>query len=502
MSENTITGESLTEGGETVFDLVVKNASVVRPNHTDVEVLDIAITGGKFSRIAPAIEEAAIRVIDGSGLHAFPGVVDAHMHFGIYHPLSEDIVTESRTAASGGVTSGISYMRTGKYYLNRGGPYADFMPEVLETSDGNSYIDYGYHVAPMTNEHIGEIPALIERFGVPSFKIFMFYGSHGLHGRSDDQNAFLMTPPGERYDYAHFEFIMRGARAAMDRFPEAADNISVSLHCETAEIMRAYTQMVEEAGDLSGLEAYNAARPPHSEGLAIAIAAYLAHETDFPNINLLHLSSAKAIESAMLMAQTFPKVNFRREVTISHLMTDFEHANGLYGKVNPPLRPQSDVEALWAAIEEGNIDWVISDHACCSDEFKIDADDRENVWLAKSGFGGTEFILPGMVSEAQKRGIPFHRVAELVSWNAAQRYGLGSKGTIEVGYDADLALIDTRETWTVRAEDSESAQGYTPLEGHEIKGKVKHVVLRGSQIVDAGSVVGEPQGQYLFRPMP
>jgi allantoinase len=502
MTEDIIADAGLPERGESMFDLVIKNASVVRPKHRDIEKLDIGITDGKFAHMAPAIEEDSLQTIDGTGLHAFPGVVDAHMHFGIYHPLSEDIVTESKTAATGGVTSGISYMRTGRYYLNKGGPYADFMPEVLETSEGRSFIDYGYHVAPMTNEHISEIPVLIERFGVPSYKIFMFYGSHGLHGRSDDQNAFLMTPPDERYDYAHFEFIMRGARAAMDLFPDAAANISVSLHCETAEIMRAYTKMVEEAGELSGLEAYNAARPPHSEGLAIAVAAYLAHETDFPNINLLHLSSAKAIESAMLMAEAFPEINFRREVTISHLMTDYEHANGLYGKVNPPLRPRSDVEALWAAIEEGNIDWVISDHACCADEFKIDPDDRDNVWLAKSGFGGTEFILPGMVSEAQKRGIPFHRVAELVSWNAAQRYGLRSKGTIEIGYDADVALIDTQETWTVRAEDSESAQGYTPLEGHELTGKVKHVVLRGSQIVDGGVVTGDPQGEYLFRPTP
>jgi allantoinase len=485
-----------------MFDLVVKNVSIVRPNHPDIEVSDIGITDGKFTAIGQTLDDTSAQVIDGTGLHAFPGVVDAHMHLGIYHPLSEDIVTESRTAASGGVTSGISYMRTGKYYLNKGGPYADFMPEVLETSEGNSFIDYGYHVAPMTKEHISEIPVLIERFGIPSYKIFMFYGSHGLHGRSDDQNAFLMTPPDERYDYAHFEFIMRGARAAMDQLPEIADFISVSLHCETAEIMRAYTQMVEEDGELSGLAAYNAARPPHSEGLAIAVAAYLAHATDFPNINLLHLSSAKAIESAMLMAQTFPHVNFRREVTISHLMTDYEHANGLYGKVNPPLRPRSDVEALWSAVADGNIDWVISDHACCADEFKIDADDRDNVWLARSGFGGTEFILPGMVSEAQKRGIPLHRVAELVSWNAAQRYGLRSKGTIEVGYDGDLALIDTRKTWRVRASDSESAQGYTPLEGHELTGKVQHVVLRGNQIVDNGAVIGGPTGRYLPRPTP
>lgn len=484
-----------------MFDLLIKNAHVVRPNHPEVETLDIAIKDGSFARLAPDIDPAeAAAVFDGAGLHAFPGVVDAHMHFGIYHPLVEDIVSESRTAATGGVTSGISYMRTGQYYMNKGGPYAEFLPEVLATSEGRSFIDYGYHVAPMMKQHIDEIPELIERFGIPSYKIYMFYGSHGLHGRSDDQGSFLMTPPDERYDYAHFEFIMRGARAAMDRFPEMAENISVSLHCETAEIMRAYTKMVEEAGELEGLAAYNAARPPHSEGLAIAVAAYLAHETGLPNINLLHLSSAKAIESAMLMANTFPHIDFRREVTISHLLADLDHANGNYGKVNPPIRPRADVEALWEAVFAGNVDWVISDHACCRDELKVDAADRGNVWLAKSGFGGTEFILPGMVSEASKRGLPYHRIAELVSWNAARRYGLKSKGTIEVGYDADVALVDADETWTVRGADSESAQGYTPFEGHELTGRVKHVFLRGEQILAGGAVVGDPAGKYLFRP--
>jgi allantoinase len=484
-----------------MFDLIVKNVNVVRPNDPDVENLDIAIKDGQFVQISADIDASgASEVVDGGGLHAFPGVVDAHMHLGIYHPLATDIVTETRSAATGGVTSGISYMRTGRYYLNKGGPYVDFLPDVMEASEGRSYIDYGYHVAPMMQEHIDEIPVLIDRFGIPSYKIFMFYGSHGLHGRSDDQSAFLMTPPDEKYDYAHFEFIMRGAKAAMDQFPDKADYISVSLHCETAEIMRAYTKMAEENEELSGLAAYNAARPPHSEGLAIAVAAYLAHETQFPNINLLHLSSAKAIESAMLMADTFPHINFRREVTITHLLTDFEGATGIHGKVNPPLRPRSDVEALWEAIEDGNIDWVISDHACCADEVKVDQNDREDVWLAKSGFGGTEFILPGMVSEARKRGLPLHRVAELVSWNAAQRYGLRSKGTIEVGFDADLALVDLDETWTVRANESESAQGYSPLEGHELTGRVKHVFLRGMRMVDDGSVVGNPTGKYLARP--
>lgn len=141
---------------------------------------------------------------------------------------------------------------------------------------GRSFVDYALHLAPMTAEHIDEIPSLVEEFGITSFKIFMFYGGHGLHGRSDDQAEFLMIGPGERYDLAHFEFVMRALARARARF---GDRISLSLHCETAEIMAAYTEMVEREGVLTGLRAYSASRPPHSEGLAITMASYLAHET-------------------------------------------------------------------------------------------------------------------------------------------------------------------------------------------------------------------------------
>src|SRR5690606_19232032 len=233
---------------------------------------------------------------------AFPGLVDPHMHTGIYSPLEQDAVTESRAAAQGGVTSSLNYMRTGGYYLNKGGPYKKFFPEVLGLSDGNFHVDYAYHLAPMDKRHIREIPELIDKFGVTSFKIFMFYGGHGLHGRSDDQADFLMIGPNERYDLAHFEFVMRALTRARARY---GAKISLSLHCETAGIMAAYTEMVERDGTLTGLRAYSASRPPHSEGLAITMASYLAHETGLAGINLLHLSSAKAVDAALRMASAF-----------------------------------------------------------------------------------------------------------------------------------------------------------------------------------------------------
>jgi allantoinase len=483
-------------------ELLVKNVRVVRPDDPDgsqPELLDIAVNDGKITRVAPNLpEDDAARVVDGRGLLAFPGVVDAHQHWGIYNELATDTRTESRASAQGGVTTSLTYMRTGQYYLNRGGSYAEVFPEVLAAAQGRSYVDYGFHLAPMQASHIDEIPALVAEHGVTSFKIFMFYGSHGLHGRSSDQNAFLMIPEGERYDLAHFEFVMRGVQAAREAHPELADQISLSLHCETAEIMTAYTRMVEQAGDLSGLEAYSASRPPHSEGLAVTIASYLAHETGLPTINLLHLSSAKAMEAAMLMARTFPHVDFRREVTIGHLLADVTTADGIGGKVNPPLRPRADVEALWEHLLAGNVSWVVSDHACCKEETKF-GENASDVFAAKSGFGGTEYLLPGLVGEGRKRGLSLSRIAELTAATPARRFGLPTKGDIAPGFDADIALVDPDRSFVVDPADSESTQEYTPFRGMEIGATVASTFLRGELVFQDGKIVGTPGGRYLNR---
>ncbi|HET8879524.1 MAG TPA: dihydroorotase family protein [Arthrobacter sp.] len=481
---------------------LIKNGTVVRPEENapaDGEYLDILITDGTITKIGPNLSADDAEVIDAAGKLVFPGVVDAHQHWGIYNPLGEDTVSESRASAQGGVTSAITYMRTGQYYLNKGGPYSEFYPEVLATSEGKAYIDYAFHLAPMSKQHIEEIPSLVEDHGVTSFKIFMFYGSHGLHGRSTSQSEFLMIPEDENYNLAHFEFVMRGIQAAREKLPELAPHISLSLHCETAEIMSAYTKLVEEEGTLTGLAAYSASRPQHSEGLAVTIASFLADETGLPNINLLHLSSAKALKAAMKMAEAFPHVDFRREVTIGHLLADIDTAHGLGGKVNPPLRPREDVEALWEHMLAGNIDWVVSDHACCKDEQKF-GDDRDDIFAAKSGFGGTEYLLPGLITEGRKRGLSLRRIAELTSSNPASRYGLPGKGRLVEGADADIAIVDPDVVWTVRAEDSESTQEYTPFEGFELGAKVTDTFVRGHRVLTDGVITGEPVGRYLQRP--
>lgn len=485
------------------FDLLIRNVRVIRPKSNEVSLQHIAIKDGRFAAVGPQLAaEDAAAVTDAQGLLGFPGLVDAHMHTGIYNPIAEDALKESRAAAQGGVTSSLNYFRSGQYYMNRGGPYAELFPQLLELSDGRFHVDYAYHLAPMDGQEIGEIEMLIEKYGVTSFKIFMFYGGYGLHGASGHQHEFLMIGPDEKYDLAHFEFVMRGIKKAMERFPQRRPYISLSMHCETAEIMAAYTKLVQQEGRLAGLRAYSAARPPHSEGLAITIASYLAQETECLNINLLHLSSRKAVEAALAMQTAFPQIDFRREVTIAHLCIDYDVKTGVLAKVNPPIRSREDVEFLWKSLLEGKIDWVCSDHACCRHEMKVDGSRPEDVFLAKSGFGGTEYLLSALITEGRKRGLAYNRIAELTSWNPAQRFGLLQKGDIAPGYDADLVLVDPGRSFVVRAAESESGQGYTPFEGLELSGKVLSTYLRGDCIYRDGRLIGAPRGRYLRRPYP
>jgi allantoinase len=486
----------------TQYDTLVKNARIVRPSQDAVVEGDIAIADGSFVAVESGLNAAdAEAVFDADGLLAFPGAIDAHTHVGIYQPPQEDAPTETASAVSGGVTAMLTYVRTGSLYMNRGGPLEEFYPELLEKSRGRYHTDYGYHVSPIEGSQIDEMEYLLTEHGCPNFgEIFMFYGIHGLHGSSDQQREWLMLEEGDRYDLAHFEFICREAARLQEAYPDLAEHIAVSFHCETPELLRAYEEKIQTESELEGLEAYSAARPPHSEAIAISIVGEMANAAGLEEVNILHISSREAVDAAMRVQNSYPGVDFGLETTAGHLLLDHERAPEPWSKVNPPVRSPEDREYLWDRVKDGTLEWVITDNANCPKDMKVNPDDPEDVWTAKAGFAGSEFLLPGIYSEATDRGLGPNRVAELVAGKPAQRFGLHRKGDIAEGFDADLALLDPDKTWTVRADDSLSTQGYTPFEGIEVTGRVKHTFLRGEHVYEDGEGVGSPRGEYLPRP--
>jgi Dihydroorotase and related cyclic amidohydrolases len=262
------------------LDLIIKNAQVVRPWADGLAQMDIAIAGGRIIAVQPNLNADAAPMLDATGLLAFPGAIDAHTHIGIYVPPYEDALTESAAAVSGGVTTLLTYARTGSLYLNRGGSWRTFYPELLRHSEGRYYTDYGYHMSPIQGMHIHEMEYMLCEGGAPNFgEVFMFYGLHGLHGRSDSQAQWLMLDPADHYDLAHFDFICCEAARLQQAHPDLAPYIQVGFHCETPELLRAYEARVkaDPPPGSTPLQQYSAARPPHSEAIAISIVGAMAH---------------------------------------------------------------------------------------------------------------------------------------------------------------------------------------------------------------------------------
>ena len=477
------------------YDLAVINGTLVIPFVGTVRA-DVASRSGKIVRLADEIDPAeADQVIDARGKLVFPGGVDAHFHIGIYRPISEDAESETRSSLVGGVTTVVSYFRTGSHYLNKTGPYREIFPEVLSRTDGHAYTDYGYHLAAMTSQQVEEVDWLVGEMGVASFKYYMFYKTLNLAASSTNAQAYTMS---DVYDLGHLYRFMQAVSAASRKYGRPDARVSLSLHCEQPEIIRTLIDELRARGR-EGLQAYSEARPPFEERLAIAEATLLADQTGCP-VNLLHLSSEEALEGGKKARRDYPDLDVVLETTLHHLCLTYDTAKGgvEWGKVNPPIRTARDNEALWRGVFRGDIQQVVSDHACCMLDMK-----QGGTWEAQPGFGGTALIYPVLVSDGHhKRGLPLHRVAELASANPARTTGLyPRKGTIAVGSDADLTIVDPEHEERVTAERLLSAQDHTTFAGYPLKGWPTHTVRAGRLMYDNGRVVGPPDGQYLKRPV-
>src|SRR2546426_9814320 len=200
-------------------------------------------------------------------------------------------------------------------------PYTTlFRSEVVAATAGHAYTDFGYRLGIMTSEQLDEVDWLVGEQGVGSFKYYMFYKGLNLTSDSTRGSAYTMS---DAYDLGHLYLLMRRVASA-SAGNGARGRVSLSLHCEQAELIRVFIEEVRRSGP-GGLEGYHRARPPLTERLSIAEAMVLADATRCP-VNLLHLSSVEALAAAAQGRREFPHLDIDRKSTrlnSSHLVISY-----------------------------------------------------------------------------------------------------------------------------------------------------------------------------------
>lgn len=476
------------------YDLTVKGGRLVIPKVGIIKA-DVGVSGGKIAGIAEDIPaQGSEDIIDASGKFVFPGAIDTHFHVGIFRPISEDAKSESASAASGGVTTILSFFRTGQDYLNKIGSYRQIFPEVLELSKDSFITDYGYHLAIMTKEQLDEIEWLITDAGVCQFKYYLFYKSLDLSGAGRATDYLMVKEP---LDLGLLYEIMSRVAEVNGKFG-GHGKARVAVHCEDSEVIRVTAAKVRERPSGNITKDYSDSRPGLQEGLAIHEVGFLASRTNCP-VNIVHLSGKEAVDAVREISNLYPKLDILKEATLHHLALSNDNNYGNFAKVNPPIRDPEDLEYLWGAVLAGDIDNIVSDHACVTKERK-----EGDFWSVTAGFGGTALMFPVLITDGYfKRGLSLERIAEMTSLNPSIHHNLyPKKGTIMIGSDADLAIVDIDRERKVSTEILQSAQDFTPFDKMSLKGWVDYTMLRGQVIFREGQVVGKPGfGEYIRRPI-
>jgi dihydropyrimidinase len=454
------------------FDTLITGATVIDPVRGDLDV-SIGITDGKIAALLdPGLSPQAEEQIGAKGLVVMPGAIDPHMHIGFVGMPLDDVETETRSGAIGGVTSILTYV------LNAG-DYAGLFGEFMDHIGRQAYVDMGIHFGIFSSEQVALLPHYIDEYGISSFKFFMSY-----KGDEGTKRGVGETDDGLLYELMEAAALLPGS--------------VVNVHAENIEIIWREERKVREAG-LEGAHAHNASRPGISEATAMATAGYLGRATG-AQVYFVHTSSKEGVEVVTGLRRRGRHGSPVYVETTPHNLSLTEASPcGLLSKVNPPVRTQEDIDALWHAVERGVVDTVGTDHAA-----RARKDKQGDVWSAGAAFPGVGTMLSVLLSHGyHARGIPLQRIAQISSHNAARIFNLPQKGRVEVGADADLAIVDLEAERIVDASFLGSRADFSPWENERLKGWPVRTLVRGKTVMADGEIVGEPgYGEYLRRPLP
>jgi dihydropyrimidinase/dihydroorotase len=476
-------------------DLLIRDALVVSAE--GVVPGSIAVDEGRIVAISRGGDPPpAERVIDAEGRYVIPGLVDPHSHPGASFDLTESLRSDTPGAAAGGVTTiGIMHgsARARREFLEFPEPedmipWSQAYPVAREIGEENSVVDFFYIPSIDNVEQAEEIPRLAEEFGLCAFKFYANLKSTQTTAVGAKWKARIAHPQpfDDSMIWYGFEQIGKIGRAGI-----------ALVHHENTEVAKVFIDRLRSQGRTDP-EAWTEKSPGWIEAEHISRYSRFAREAGC-RLYVLHLTSKEGLaeckrslaDGTRLVVETCPH----------YMLLTCRSDPGVLLKVNPPIRYEEDNEALWQGIRDGVITCIGTDNVITDLNWKTilgDTGDRAtdpatDIWSTGSGFVGWDLVLPLMLSEGVHKGrVTLEKVVEVCCENTARTFGLyPRKGSIRVGADADLVILDLDRTQKMTASMQHSKSDFTLFEGWELKGWPATTILRGKVIWDDGEVTGE-----------
>jgi dihydroorotase len=438
-------------------DLVIRGGQVVTPDA--VFKASVAVKDGVVAAVgADELMPQAREVLDARGLHVLPGAIDVHVHFrDPGYPHKEDFASGTAGAACGGVTTVFDMPNT----IPPTGT-AEALAAKHTIAAAEAHVDFGLY-GLLGEDTIANVPALLDG-GVIGFKLYM-------------GNTFGKIPsPSTGAMLEAFEAV-------------APSGKRISLHAETNSIMERRETRLRAAGRTEAL-AHIASRPAVVAVEAVSRAAILAEWTG-ARIHILHMSSAEELRP--LREAKARGVDVTGETCPHYLMLstdDYARLSGVI-RVNPPVREARNQAALWAALADGAIDLVATDHAPHAPEEKT----RNDIWTVDCGFPGVETQMPLMLTAVNAGRLSICDYVRLAAAAPAKIWGLyPKKGAIQPGADADIAIVDLKRTWTIDDAKLQSRSKITPWNGWRVQGLPLHTLVRGRFVMRDRQLIAQTRG--------
>jgi len=437
--------------------VLIKNATVV--NEGLQEIKDVLIVGEKIKKIGVNLNINADQVIDATGKHLIPGLIDDQVHFrepGLTHKAT--IESESRAAVAGGITSFIEMPNTNPQTTN-----IEALENKFDRAQETSLANYSFMFGG-TNDNIDEIKKL-DKTKVAGLKLFL--GSSTGNMLVDDQ-------------------------AVLKEIFSSTD-LLISVHCEDESTIKAnFTKYKEQYGENIPIELHPVIRSHEACYLSSSRAVSLAKETG-ARLHIFHLSTAIETE---LFRNDLPleEKKITSEVCVHHLWfsaKDYETL-GTRIKWNPAVKNQKDQDLLWEALNDDRIDVLATDHAPHTIEEK-----NNKYASAPSGGPLVQHALLALLTCSKKGKISLEKLVQKACHNPAILFEIEKRGYVKEGYYADLVLVDLNKTTTITPESLLYKCKWSPFEGIEFQAKIDTTWVNGSCVFTKDSIVENKAAKRL-----